>query len=216
MLIVPQITTSDTVVHFLLDNYREHADKSKPLIVGLAGLQGSGKSYVVNKVKNTLTAAPHNFNVVTFSIDDIYHDFNTLEKLRRDHPDNVLLSHRGEPGTHEVELGSQILQSLLAGKTTKIPFFDKSLHSGRGDRVSEEEWFVVEHRDDQVSDSGPIADFVLFEGWCVGFRALSDDAVNQKRQGSAGTLQNHKLEHLLWINNALKQYDVLTKYVCKD
>lgn len=216
MLVVPQITTSDTIVHFLLDQYREHAEKSRPLVVGLSGLQGSGKSYVVDKIRNTLTGAPYNFNVVTLSIDDIYYNFDTLEKLRKDHPDNILLSHRGEPGTHDVDLGGQILQSLLAGKATKIPFFDKSLHSGRGDRVPEGDWSVIQYENDHSSHSGPIADFVLFEGWCVGFRALSDDAVSQKRQNSTGTLQHHKLEHLLWINNALKRYDVLTEYVCSE
>lgn len=211
MLVVPQITTSETIVRFLLDKHKEHADKLKPLIVGLSGLQGSGKSYVVNKIKNTLTAPPYNCNVVVFSIDDIYHDFNTLEKLRTDHPDNVLLSHRGEPGTHDVDLGSQILDNLLAGKTAKIPFFDKSLHSGRGDRVPEAQWTVIQSQNDKASGSGPKVDFVLFEGWCVGFRALSDDAVSGKQQHSVGTLRNHKLEHLLWINNALKQYDILTE-----
>lgn len=42
--------------------------------------------------------------------------------------------------------------------------YDKSQHEGRGDRAAESKWQMVK---------GPV-DVVLFEGWMLGFRPLSD------------------------------------------
>ena len=62
---------------------------------------------------------------------------------------------------------------------------------------------------------------VIFEGWCVGFRALEaidlqnkwEQAVAEKeRFGYRGRLGFHQLANLESVNEALKGYDVLTKY----
>jgi D-glycerate 3-kinase len=64
--------------------------------------------------------------VVAFSIDDIYLAHEPLVALGKANPDNKLLQHRGEPGTHDVELELKTFESLLVGKPTLIPVYDKS------------------------------------------------------------------------------------------
>ena len=62
---------------------------------------------------------------------------------------------------------------------------------------------------------------VIFEGWCVGFRALEatelhrkwEQAVAEKAKvGYRGRLGLHRLDNLEFVNEALKRYDVLTEY----
>lgn len=62
---------------------------------------------------------------------------------------------------------------------------------------------------------------IVFEGWCVGFRALEatelrrkwEQAVAEKQKVSyQGRLGLHRLENLEFVNEALKRYDVLTEY----
>lgn len=50
----------------------------------------------------------------------------------------------------------------------------------------------------------------MLEGWSVGFRPLSDDEVERRWKAPSRTLQSHKLEHLLFVNENLRAYDSLT------
>lgn len=79
----------------------------------------------------------------------------------------------------------------------------------------ESEWQTV-----NVEGSSPI-EVVVFEGWCVGFRALSDKQVEEKwevakaafeREGDAykGQLGRQKLSSALFVNDSLRGYDALT------
>ena len=61
---------------------------------------------------------------------------------------------------------------------------------------------------------------VVFEGWCVGFRALGKEgvrtkwevAVERKDRGDyRGRLGYLELEHLEFVDNALGAYDELTE-----
>ena len=71
-----------------------------------------------------------------------------------------------------------------------------------------------------VNQAGrPPIEVVLFEGWCVGFRALSgqeigekwETAVRQEQEGNyQGRLGKIKFEDVKFINEALKSYDQLT------
>lgn len=86
-----------------------------------------------------------------------------------------------------------------------MPQYDKSAHGGLGDRVPEARWQPV-----NGPGQAPVR-VVILEGWSVGFRALPDAAV-EARWAAPGsrTLHDHKLEHLLFVNARLRDYDALT------
>lgn len=183
---------------------RKPVASSPPFFLGISGPQGSGKTSLVNVLAANLRET-HNLNVVVFSIDDIYLTHADQTALRELYPDNKLIRHRGEPGTHDIKLGTQIFRSLGDQKETKIPVYDKSMFNGQGDRVNEMYWEKV---------NGPY-DIVIFEGWCVGFRQLSDEVLEEKwresKQTQRGTMGRHALEHLQFVNTELRDYDILTK-----
>lgn len=128
--------------------------KNGPLVIGINGAQGAGKSTLFNLVEVILTEG-FNLNVVGFSIDDLYKTYDERVELSETiHP---LLRTRGVPGTHDVNLGIEILNSLKnsdENTVTKIPVFDKSTDD-RCEAAVWQEWV------------GP-ADVIVFEGWCVG------------------------------------------------
>lgn len=133
----------------------------KPLVVGLCGAQGSGKS----TLSAALTARFR--RSVTVSIDDLYLPRAArMELARRIHP---LLATRGVPGTHDPTLGLTVLNALTRGETVALPRFDKA----SDDRVVREDWPIVIGR----------SDLVIFEGWCVGARPQEEaelvDPVNR-------------------------------------
>jgi D-glycerate 3-kinase len=72
------------------------------------------------------------------------------------------------------------------------------MFNGHGDRVPSSQWTSAE----------PPFDIILFEGWCVGFQAISPDKVAEKRSASThpGTLSQHPLEHLQYVNEKLEGY----------
>lgn len=129
-------------------------------VIGIHGGQGSGKSTLSKALAGVFREA-FGWNTVVLSIDDLYLPHQDRQNLSRAvHP---LLSTRGVPGTHDAELGCQLisrLRALQAGDVLAIPSFDKA----SDDRLPEAHWHQV---------SGPV-DLVLFEGWCVGCRPVSD------------------------------------------
>ena len=138
-------------------------DYRAPRIIGINGAQGSGKSTLCKLLQIVLEEGFAK-RVTTFSIDDIYLTHAERETLaEKSHP---LLKTRGVPGTHDVELGLQLLTDLRgieAGQSINIPVFDKSID----DRCPEKDFRQV---------TGPI-DLVLFEGWCVGAKPQRDPAL---------------------------------------
>jgi D-glycerate 3-kinase len=121
-----------------------------PLIVGICGSQGSGKSTVSAAVSTRLEQA--GYRVAVLSLDDLYLAREARDALGRDiHP---LLRTRGVPGTHDVALGERVLDALANSGRTAIPRFDKA-HDAPDPETG---WPVME---------GPVG-VILFEGWCVG------------------------------------------------
>jgi D-glycerate 3-kinase len=133
---------------------RRRSRQERPLVVGLCGAQGSGKS-TISMLMQTVLAAGFEQRVASLSIDDIYKTKVDREVMARTvHP---LFATRGVPGTHDVELGIDTISKLLtltAGRAISIPAFDKA----RDDRRSQESWPTI---------YGPV-DVIIFEGWCVG------------------------------------------------
>ncbi len=172
------------------------------------------------------------------SIDDFYLPHSAQRALAAAHPHNRLIQHRGEPGTHDVPLARAVFNALHAGQRTRIPRYDKAAHGGQGDRADAATWEEVNTYSDNVgtsngsgneegggngsssssrsssSSNGPIR-LVIFEGWCVGFRALPDAEVRarwqcaQAERKTESRLWRHALDELLFVNAALREYDVL-------
>ncbi|KAF2469695.1 putative uridine/cytidine kinase [Lindgomyces ingoldianus] len=190
--------------------YLDEGQQPPPFFLGLNGVQGAGKTTLVNTLCKTLRSPPHSLPTTVLSIDDFYLTHTAQVALAESQPDNRLVQHRGQPSTHDLTLGASVFAALKARQPVKIPVYDKSQFSGQGDRAVESTWEEVNRRSDSSID------VVVFEGWCVGFRPLSDAEVEEKwteaRQGKFGEtqLEHHQLQDLLFINRALREYDVLT------
>ena len=127
----------------------------KPLIVGINGAQGSGKSTLCAFLEVLLAA--RGLRAVTLSIDDLYLGKADRQALADQvHP---LFATRGVPGTHAPALGLAIIEAVLAGRDFELPRFDK----GTDERLEQ-----------GVPVSGPV-DVLLFEGWCVGCKPQADE-----------------------------------------
>ncbi|KAH6639730.1 D-glycerate 3-kinase-like protein [Boeremia exigua] len=183
---------------------KQHESSSKPIVLGITGLQGSGKSTWAGKIVEILTSE-HQLYTVTVSLDDFYKTHDGLVSQRDQDPENKLYRVRGQPGTHDERLAAQFFKQLEAysgDAELKIPSFDKSQFNGEGDRAPESEWHSVSRK----------PDVVVFEGWCVGFQPLPAPAVEEKHSlALAGKLPintpaQHQISHLLEINDNLKRY----------
>lgn len=132
-----------------------------PLIVGVCGSQGSGKSTVCKTLTARFSAA--GLKVANLSLDDLYLPQAARVQLAElVHP---LLRTRGVPGTHDTKLGIHTLHDLARAGEVKLPRFDKA----RDDRRPVESWDSI---------AAPV-DLVLFEGWCVGARPQGLEALTQ-------------------------------------
>ena len=144
----------------LVEFCREAAERAEgPLVVGLCGAQGSGKSTAAGAAAQRLTA--EGLSCAVLALDDLYLTKAERRALAADvHP---LLATRGPPGAHDVGLAQAILADLRAGRPTRVPCFDKLLD----DRA--EAWTAIE--------APPRV--VIFEGWCIGARPQPAAALAQ-------------------------------------
>lgn len=189
----------------LLPKIKEQRNSSaKPVVLGITGLQGSGKSTWAVGIVEILTSE-HQLHTITVSLDDFYKTHDGLVSQRDQHPRNRLYRVRGQPGTHDEQLAARFFEELEAFSgegELRIPSFDKSQFNGEGDRAPVSEWHSVSRK----------PDVVVFEGWCVGFQPLSKSAVEEKHSlALAGKLPvntpaQHQLSHLLEVNDNLKRY----------
>ncbi|ODV79627.1 P-loop containing nucleoside triphosphate hydrolase protein [Suhomyces tanzawaensis NRRL Y-17324] len=218
------MTTVTVTNEFLSRAIRAHdfSPHSKPLVIGISGPQGSGKSYVTEQVHTLLQNEFSNLNIVQFLMDDLYlthaDQAALTQRAKSELDDNRLLQGRGLPGTHDIELGihifDSIIQSRISGKLAspiKIPSYDKSLFAGEGDRDDPAQWQTIEN---------PI-DVVLFEGWFNGFMPLDPDQLRIKYLGSSSAaLIRHKFPHIEDVNENLFQYTKIwnhfDKFVCLE
>ena len=167
-------------------------------------MQGAGKTTLVSALSTTLRQK--GLQTLVLSIDDLYLPHSAQVSLAREHALNQLVQHRGEPGTHDMPLARSLFAALREGKEVQIPEYDKGAYNGQGDRVSPSLWKTVNRPNDAKIQ------VIIFEGWCVGFRALSDVEVERKWADEAmrGTLGKHRLQDLLFVNERLREYDVLS------
>lgn len=143
---------------------------NRPLIQGILGSQGTGKTTLCQVLKVIL--GKMGYSTVSISLDDLYKTYADRQKLQKGDP---RLIWRGPPGTHDIDLGISVLDNLRASPTSElaavdhpkieIPRFDKSAYGGAGDRSQPE---II---------CG--ADIVLFEGWFVGVNPVADARLNE-------------------------------------
>lgn len=136
-----------------------------PMILGIQGSQGSGKSTSAEFLK-LLLEYEKNLSSVILSMDDFYLTRQERQQLaNKKHP---LLITRGVPGTHDINLALDTihkLKNLQAKQTVYIPRFDKAID----DRLPIKQWEPV---------VGSV-DVIILEGWCVGLSAQTQDLLAQ-------------------------------------
>jgi D-glycerate 3-kinase len=132
-----------------------HRAADRPIVIGVNGSQGSGKS-TLSALLSVVLAREYSLHSIDLSIDDFYLTRAQRQALAKTvHP---LLATRGVPGTHDVDLLADTLQRLRgAGAPVAVPRFDKS----QDDRVPSAQWQSVD----------PPLDIIILEGWCLGVRA---------------------------------------------
>ncbi|KAM0512043.1 hypothetical protein ACHAPE_009287 [Trichoderma viride] len=199
---------SPICIPFILTRLKLHQQTSShnelpPLIIGLNGIQGVGKSTLVVPLAAAL--AQEGIRTLVCSIDDFYLTHEDQVALARANPDNALWQVRGEPGTHDIPLLKSVFSSLLRHEATLLPQYDKALFSGQGDRLPPSSWTPI-----NSSSNSPPLQVIILEGWCVGFRPIAPSAITAKHASPSRTLHQHRLEHLLAINEKLKEYDQVT------
>ncbi|KAF8484094.1 P-loop containing nucleoside triphosphate hydrolase protein, partial [Gautieria morchelliformis] len=190
-----------------------------PMFVAVQGPQGSGKTHLTRSLVSSLSSPPHSLRFAVFSVDDLYLTCSARQRLAADNQGNKLWSGRGQPGTHDVQLGADVLKLLRdinveqAGEpdvSTKaqvvIPNFDKSKYDGLGDRST------------VGTPVNPPIDVVILEGWCVGFYPLEDSELDEqwetvcsKAEATPGSIiqramEGIRKEDIETVNVALRGY----------
>lgn len=182
-------------------------DKSKPLLVGVLGVQGTGKTTLTRILKYLL--AQINISSETISLDDFYKTYEERKKLQQFDP---RLIWRGPPLTHDVPLALNVLQALLESRPVVIPRFDKSLHNGKGDRAA-----PLCNRVVPPHNSTPLGhkithrtEIIFFEGWFVGVQPIDENKFNQPPYP---IITEHDKKFARDCNQRLKKYLPLWKLI---
>lgn len=131
-------------------------ESESPLLLGIFGSQGSGKSTFADFLKLLLTQQ-WNTSCVVMSLDDFYLTRDQRNNLSKTvHP---LLRTRGVPGTHDINLLNDTINQLshFSGKNTvRVPTFNKAID----DRAEPKDWQTISAK----------PSVIVLEGWCVGVK----------------------------------------------
>jgi D-glycerate 3-kinase len=141
------------LIHDLIGDIRARRP-DRPALVGVAGAQGSGKTYLCQ-----LLEAANRPRFAHFSLDDVY--LTKAQRLAKSRDAHPLFVTRGPPGGHDLQLLAALLDRLEGAEAdaeTALPRFDKMTD----DRAAQNTWPVFKGRPEAI----------LLDGWCVG--ALPD------------------------------------------
>lgn len=157
----------------------------EPLMVGIHGCQGSGKSTLTEFLVSIFEA--HGIASVGVSIDDFY--LTKAQRVQLANQVHPLLATRGVPGTHDLPLMLETLTGLKNSQVpSKIPRFNKALD----DRFEVEHWSTIE----------TTPSIILFEGWCVACPAQSIDAIDEP-VNPLEALEDASGDWRRYVNNSL-------------
>ena len=162
----------------------------KPLIIGLAGGQGSGKTTSAHFLKLILENK-YNLKTAAISIDDIYK--TKKERFRISKKINKLFITRGVPGTHDVKFLNIFFKIFKINKFNKsylIPKFDKSID----DRLPKSKWHRLQKK----------VDIFILEGWCVGARPETNLDNLKKPINKLEEIEDKNCKWRLKVNQHLK------------
>ncbi|EGV61521.1 P-loop containing nucleoside triphosphate hydrolase protein [Yamadazyma tenuis ATCC 10573] len=187
----------------IVSNWQLSPTKS-PIIIGVSGPQGSGKSFAVDQAVAFLYAQFPHVKVAQMSMDDVYltHAQQQLltQKSIEQMDNNRLVQGRGLPGTHDLELLGDVLHKIRIRDEVAIPRYDKSAFNGEGDRAPRETWTVYTKQQ--------AVDVLLFEGWFNGYLAIPDEEMSKRYNAlpADSASKTNTLQHMLQVNDFLKKY----------
>lgn len=143
-----------THYQILIDDVLSRLSNKRPLVLGINGCQGSGKSTTAAFLQHAFETR-YQLNVVNISLDDFYlSKAARQEKAKHLHP---LFATRGVPGTHDIQLALNTMAQLLKRNTPLISRFNKATD----DLFPIEQW-------DRASEE---VDIIILEGWCLSAQA---------------------------------------------
>ena len=166
-------------------------DKKKPLLIGLAGGQGTGKT-TISSILSIILKKYFKLNVFIISIDDFYKTRKERKILSK--KKHSLLMTRGVPGTHDIDLMLKFFKKIKSNKfrSLEVPKFNKAMD----DRYKKRLWYKLKFK----------PDVVIFEGWCVGAKPQTAKQL-KKPINSLEKVYDQGLKWRTHVNNQLK-----TKY----
>ena len=166
-------------------------NKKVPLIIGLAGGQGTGKT-TITSIITIILKKYFKLDVFKISIDDFYKTIKQRTLLSKNkHP---LLMTRGVPGTHDIDIMLNFFKRIKVKnfKILKLPKFNK----GVDDRYKQSLWYKIQSK----------PDIVILEGWCVGARSQNSKEL-KKPVNSLEKIHDQNFKWRQYVNYQLK-----TKY----
>jgi len=172
-----------------------------PLIVGISGGQGSGKTTFVEFLKKILELK-YNFKCYSISIDDIYKTKKDRFLLsKREHK---LFFTRGVPGTHDTKYLINYFKSLEDLKAGKKIFTIPKFNKGNDDRLSKKHWYRFSNQ----------CDIILFEGWCVGATYENNKSILEKPINNLEKVEDRQCVWRKLVNDHLKKdYKMLYSFI---
>ncbi|CCE78918.1 Piso0_000953 [Millerozyma farinosa CBS 7064] len=196
------------IIHSSIDG-----KSSRPIIVAVSGPQGSGKSFLTEKLAESIQQDNPQINVLQFSIDDFYlthaEQQNLNKEAKESMGDNKLLQGRGLPGTHDLKSLVDAFSTLCEGSDVfsklRLPTYDKGAFEGQGERNDVSKWRAVDKK----------PDIILFEGWFNGYRSMDAQQLRLRylaADNETSVMKRHTLYHLEYINDRLKAYEQIWSY----
>ena len=171
-------------------------NKKNPLMIGLAGGQGSGKT-TISSILTLILQRYFKLNVFKVSIDDFYKTRKDRKLLSKNkHP---LLMIRGVPGTHDIDLMLKFFKKVKSKNynNLSVPKFNKAID----DRCKKNLWYKLKSK----------PDVVIFEGWCVGAKSQTTKQL-KKPINSLERVYDQGIKWRSHVNNQLKtKYKTLFK-----